>query len=176
MSSFGAPQDTSKSHSGKSAGSSGVVSDLDTSTSLGWTVGCSRDYTPIGARIMARLPTLLLQHFRAPLHCRPVTGADGVGSGANAACGDAIEAGVWCSDGLVREVAWSGRGCGAAIACASLAAERLYGRALAEARAFDLAAAVEDLGGLGPHQRHAVQLVARAFAAALSNAADSCQS
>jgi NifU-like protein involved in Fe-S cluster formation len=125
---------------------------------------------------MARLPTLLQQHFQEPRHGRSPVGADGVGVAANAACGDTIEAGVWCSDGRVRDVAWVGRGCSAAIACASFAAERLHGLSVEAAAHFDLMREVDALGGLGPHQRHAVQLVARAFATALSKAAGSCQS
>lgn len=125
---------------------------------------------------MARLPPKLQAHFLAPRHARTPVGADGLGRSTNPACGDALEVGVWLAEGRVRELAWAGRGCAASLACASLAAERLSGLALADARAFDLAGAVQELGGLGPTQQHAVQLVARAIANALSKAADSCQS
>ena len=125
---------------------------------------------------MTRLPAPLQQHFLAPRHCRATAGADGTGCGANAACGDALEVGVWLAGDQVREVAWAGRGCAAALACASLAAERVRGSSLRSARAFDLSAEVEAMGGLGPTQRHAVLLVARAFAEALSKAGTSCQS
>ncbi|MCC6408343.1 MAG: iron-sulfur cluster assembly scaffold protein [Planctomycetes bacterium] len=125
---------------------------------------------------MARLPPELQAHFLTPRHARAPVGADGLGRGVNPACGDALEFGVWLADGRVRDLAWAGRGCAAALACASLAAERVRGLALADARGFDLARAVQELGGLGPTQQHAVQLVTRAIAEALSKATDSCQS
>lgn len=125
---------------------------------------------------MSRLPEPLRTHFSAPCHCGSTAGAHGLGRGANQACGDALEAGVWLSAGRIERVAWHGRGCAAALACASFAAERLSGAPLETARAFDLVREVAAMGDLGPTQSHAVQLVARAWGEALSKAADSCQS
>ncbi len=88
------------------------------------------------------------------------------GTGENAACGDLLEVQARPGpDGL--ELAWRGTGCGAVLAVASLAAEALHGAAPDEVRAFDLAARVEQAGGLDRRSAHAVRVVQRALDGAL---------
>ncbi|MCK6448954.1 MAG: iron-sulfur cluster assembly scaffold protein [Planctomycetes bacterium] len=125
---------------------------------------------------MARLPEPLHSHFLAPRGVGSTAGADGRAVGRNLACGDELETAVWLRDGRVERVAWRARGCSALLACASYAAERLPGQPTASALAFELASEVAAMGGLGPTQGHAVQIVSRAWREALSKAAESCQS
>jgi NifU-like protein involved in Fe-S cluster formation len=124
---------------------------------------------------MARLPAALQRHFFHPLHAGDPHGSQAIGLATNAACGDQVQIGLTAAaDGAVA-VVWAGRGCSAALACASLAAECVHGRSVREVRAFDLLREVDALGGLGPAQSHAVQVVARALEAALSKLAPPCQ-
>lgn len=125
---------------------------------------------------MARLPEPLHSHFLAPRGAGATEGADGRAAGRNLACGDELETAVWLRAGRIARVAWRARGCSALLACASYAAERLAGQSIESASGFDLAADVAAMGGLGPTQGHAVQIVSRAWREALSKAAESCQS
>lgn len=85
------------------------------------------------------------------------------GRGENPACGDVLElSGALDSNGLLH-LAFRASACGAVLATASVLCEGVGGTPLDFARRFDLAAAVEGLGGLPRHRAHALRVVGRAF-------------
>jgi nitrogen fixation NifU-like protein len=115
---------------------------------------------------MPRLPAALEEHFRAPRHARALGAAARRGVGENAACGDALVLELEFTGDRIANAAFRARGCSAVIALADLVCERVRGLTLAEASAFDVARAVEGLGGLPPARRHAVEVCRRALAQA----------
>lgn len=117
---------------------------------------------------MAALPPLLEHHFRFPRHAGDPSGADALGRGRNAACGDELELGLWVARGLVREVRFRARACSATLATASLVGERLAGATVEEARALDLGQLLAAAGGLPRGRGHARAVVQRALEQALS--------
>jgi NifU-like protein involved in Fe-S cluster formation len=90
-----------------------------------------------------------------------------VGRGANAACGDELELGLWAEGGRVVGVRWRARACSATLATASLACERLAGLSLEEAEAIDVGPLLAAAGGLPPGKGHARAVVERALSEAL---------
>ncbi len=114
---------------------------------------------------MPALPAVLEEH-RKRLDARPApAGAGARGVGENPACGDRVE--LWLADGTGGlDAGYHGRGCSAALALASYAAERLRGADRERLAAFDVRAEVAALGGLARTQQHALELVARAIDAA----------
>ncbi|MHC4375813.1 MAG: iron-sulfur cluster assembly scaffold protein [Planctomycetota bacterium] len=85
------------------------------------------------------------------------------GRGENPACGDVLElSGALDAAGRLH-LAFRASACGAVLATASVLCEGVVGAELADARRFDLAAAVEGLGGLPRHRAHALRVVGRAF-------------
>jgi nitrogen fixation NifU-like protein len=113
------------------------------------------------------LPPRLDAHFRQPRHVGDPAGADAAGRAANSACGDALELGLWSSDGRVVRACWRARGCSATLATASLACEQLAGLTLEQAEALDLGRLLSAAGGLPPGKGHARALVERALTEAL---------
>ena len=112
---------------------------------------------------MPSYPENIHRHAIDPTHVGTVEGATRTVSMSNAACGDEL---VWTAsvrDGRVERILFRARSCSAVLATASLAAEALEGRSVEEARALDVAALMEEAGGLPPGKRHAVQLVARSL-------------
>ena len=85
------------------------------------------------------------------------------GRGENPACGDVLELSGALDDGDELRLAFRASACGAVLATASVLCEGVNGADLAAARRFDLAAAVEALGGLPRHRAHALRVVERAF-------------
>lgn len=77
-------------------------------------------------------------------------------------CGDELELDLRIADGQLAELAWRARGCPATLAVAGCLKAAWHGTAIAEARA-RLAARVAQLGGLAPHEGHALELALRAL-------------
>jgi len=116
------------------------------------------------------LPPILEDHFRSPRGARRLAEPSGRGKASNPACGDVLELDVAIDGDRVVDAGFLAHGCSSVIAVASLATEAIRGRTVAEARRFDLAAAVAAAGGLPPTRRHAVSVVGRALAEALGEA------
>src|SRR5262245_22723900 len=110
---------------------------------------------------MPALPPPLEQRFRAPRHAGSLGGAARRGSGENAACGDQLE--LELADGRIARAAFRARGCSGVIAVADLLCERAVGLTPAQAVALDLASVVDQLGGLPPTRRHALDVCRRAL-------------
>jgi len=109
------------------------------------------------------LPSPLRRHFLEPVGAGPLQGADAVGAAANAACGDRLELGLWLAEGRVARAGFQASGCSSLIAAASLACERLAGRALAELPGLDPEAWLREAGGLPRRGAHAGGVVRRAL-------------
>lgn len=116
---------------------------------------------------MSPLAPRLADHFRSPRHAGDPAGADALGRGSNAACGDELELGLWAEGGRVARACWRARACSATLATASLACEHLVGRTLEQAEALALGALLDDAGGLPPGRGHARAVVERALSEAL---------
>lgn len=81
-------------------------------------------------------------------------------------CGDELEVDLILGDGRILDLAWRARGCPATLAVASCLRPACVGTTAAEVP-MRIASRVAELGGLATHERHALELAARAVAAAL---------
>jgi nitrogen fixation NifU-like protein len=88
--------------------------------------------------VSADLDTLyrdvILDHNRHPRHYRAIAGGR-KGEGHNPLCGDRLTVYVRFQDGIIVEASFQGFGCAIATASASLMAENVAGKTLAEAEA-----------------------------------------
>jgi len=89
--------------------------------------------TPSVARIAAIYQDALLAHHRAPHNRRELPHATATASQRNPVCGDDITVGVRIADGVVTEIAFSGRGCSIATASASMMTDAVCGLPVQEA-------------------------------------------
>jgi len=95
-----------------------------------------------------------------------LTGPDvRTGTASHPVCGDEVEVFLRVADGVIAEFAWRARGCPACVAVAAAARDALQGGA-PEGAERRLAERVARLGGLGPAERHALDLVATAIRSA----------
>ena len=90
----------------------------------------------------------------------------GLGRAENPACGDVVVLYVSRGAGPL-EVRYQVVGCAAVLAVSAYLADRVEGLGRDAARAFDLEAAIEALGGLPRPRRHAISVCRRALHAAL---------
>src|SRR4051794_23087962 len=97
---------------------------------------------------------------------------DGAHTGAagGAACGDLVRVSLAVDGERVRDAGADASGCGAALACASAAAELVRGRSVLDAARVSADAIAAELGGLSPGKRHAAELAADALHRALGAA------
>jgi NifU-like protein involved in Fe-S cluster formation len=114
------------------------------------------------------LPPQLQAHFLQPRHAGALEQPTGRGTAENQACGDRIEFQVCVAAGRLAEVAWSGRGCSAVLACASHVATRMQGSSIEQARATDWTADLRALCPWPVHRQHALALIERAVSDALA--------
>lgn len=84
---------------------------------------------------------LLLTHYRAPRNRRLLSAPSGRGERRNALCGDEVAVEVAVEEGVVRDVAFQGRGCSIAVASASMLTEAVRDRPVSSVR--ELVAKVE---------------------------------
>src|SRR4051794_4042959 len=97
---------------------------------------------------------------------------DGAHTGAagGAACGDLVRVSLAVDGERVRDAGADASGCGAALACASAAAELVRGRPVLEAAQVSVDSIAGELGGLSAGKRHAAELAADALHRALGAA------
>ena len=81
-------------------------------------------------------------------------------------CGDELEVDVLLGDGRIEDLAWRAHGCPATLAVAACLRPACLGTTPAEVPA-RIASRVAELGGLATHERHALDLGARAVAMAI---------
>jgi nitrogen fixation NifU-like protein len=78
----------------------------------------------------------ILEHYRRPHNFGILEAPDARYEGANPLCGDRITVMLGIRDGVVAEVAFTGRGCAISQASASLLTDELRGKTLDEAARF----------------------------------------
>ncbi len=74
----------------------------------------------------------ILEHYRRPHNFRVLDEPTASYEGANPLCGDRITMMLEISDGVVRDVAFTGRGCAISQASASLLTDEIKGKTVAE--------------------------------------------
>src|SRR5213592_2251147 len=108
------------------------------------------------------------EYLRAPRGHVPAGARTGAAGGA--ACGDLVRVSVAVEGERVRDAGADAAGCGAALACASVAAALVRGRPVLEAARVLPDAIAAELGGLAPGKHHAAELAADALHRALGAA------
>ena len=78
----------------------------------------------------------ILEHYRRPHNFGPLDNPTVSKEGANPLCGDRITLQLGVKDGVVDQVAFTGRGCAISQASASLLTDEIKGKPLAEVKAF----------------------------------------
>lgn len=78
---------------------------------------------------------LILDHYRHPRHKGALPAATAKSEGYNPLCGDEIALELAIEDGVIKDVAFSGRGCSISQASGSMMTDAIVGRTLAEALA-----------------------------------------
>lgn len=84
-------------------------------------------------------------------------------------CGESMEIYLKIEGDAVAAASFFTDGCGASIACGSLAADLAHGKSLEEAASISGDAILEKLGGLPEDHRHCAQLAAETLQAAVHN-------
>ena len=115
-----------------------------------------------------------LEHYLTDSRRRgePLAGGhDGAAGGAP--CGDLVRISLALSGGAIERVTWAAEGCATATAAAAATAELAEGLALLDAARVGPDDVADELGGVSPQGRHAVELAADALHRALASAAGS---
>jgi nitrogen fixation protein NifU and related proteins len=89
---------------------------------------------------------IILDHYRNPRNKGTLDPADYSYEDTNPLCGDEIRIDMRVNDGVVSEVAFSGRGCAVSQASASMLMEMVEGRPLEEVKAITKDDLLEELG------------------------------
>ena len=115
-------------------------------------------------------PRTFRGHLRAGLGAGRLAEATHTATAEDPACGDRLTLDLEVREGRVARLRWRASGCSATLAAASALASLAPGRA-ADAEAVSQADLLEVLQGLSPARRHALRLVTRTFALAITGAA-----
>jgi nitrogen fixation NifU-like protein len=89
---------------------------------------------------------IILDHYRNPRHKGTLDPADYSYEDTNPLCGDEVRIDLRVSDGVVSEIAFSGRGCAVSQASASILTELIEGMSLAEVKELTKDDLLEELG------------------------------
>ncbi len=89
--------------------------------------------TPLTAGIAAMYQDALLAHHRAPHNRRRIDAPSASAARKNPVCGDEITVMIVCDTDVVRDVAFTGRGCSIATASASMMTDAVRGIAVSDA-------------------------------------------
>lgn len=108
-----------------------------------------------------------MRHLAAAVGAGGLDAPDVTGTAGAVACGDAVEIDLTISGERIRAAGFRATGCGTALAAASALCARVQGMTVLEACALSADAIGADLGGVGPTQTHATDLVVDALARAL---------
>ena len=88
----------------------------------------------------------ILEHYRRPHNFGTLEQPDAVYEGANPLCGDRITMMLGIRDGVVEQVAFTGRGCAISQASASMLTDEIKGKALDEVTRLTQADVLDELG------------------------------
>jgi nitrogen fixation NifU-like protein len=112
---------------------------------------------------------LVIEHFQRPRNVGTLEDPDGTGTVGNSVGGDMIEFQIKVRDNRLADVKYRTFGCGAAIACSSMASEMAQGKTLEEAEQLTNEEVAEALGGLPEQKIHCSNLAADALHAAIED-------
>lgn len=114
----------------------------------------------------------VIEHFQNPRHVGRLNPYDGIGKLGDPDCGDFLEMTVRLSDDhkTISDIAFRIKGCPAAVATASVTAERAMGQTIEEAVSFTDEMIIKELDGLPPGKEHCSMLAVRGLHMALQNA------
>lgn len=110
-----------------------------------------------------------IDHFLHPRNARVMANPSGVGEAVNKA-EDTVRFYVRVEADTIADASFQAQGCAATIATASIATETLRGMAVAAARAVDVAALADALGGLPAFKVERAEVTVSALRAALDDA------
>lgn len=96
-----------------------------------------------GASLEELYREVILDHFRDPRNKGALTAPSGTFTGANPICGDEVTIDLQVADGRVVDIAFRGEGCSISQASASMLADQVVGKGVAELR--DLAGVVRTM-------------------------------
>jgi nitrogen fixation NifU-like protein len=88
----------------------------------------------------------ILEHYRRPHNFGTLEEPDAVFEGANPLCGDRITLMLGIEDGVVKEVAFTGRGCAISQASASMLTDEIKGKPLEAVARIGRDDVLEELG------------------------------
>ncbi len=111
----------------------------------------------------------VIAHASDPRHVGYIEDADGIGQVGDPNCGDFAVMTIRVRNERIVDCKFLVRGCSAAIAACSMAAELARGKMLHEARQISDETVLHALGGLPPAKAHCSNLAATALQAALSD-------
>ncbi len=77
---------------------------------------------------------LILDHYRSPRNRKPLAHSDVHCEGYNPLCGDEIGMDLDFEDGVIADIAWSGRGCSISQASSSMMTSAIKGHSVEDAR------------------------------------------
>ena len=100
---------------------------------------------------------IVMDHATNPRNAGSMDDADAYAS-VLGPCGDNMEMWLKASDGIVKDVTFWTDGCGATIACGSMATELAKGKTLGEAIAINAEVIARSLGGLPDDHAHCAGL------------------
>ena len=113
----------------------------------------------------------VLDHFEHPRNAGDLADADARVRVENPACGDILELSVKTLAGKISEIRFRAKGCVPAMACGSLLTLLVRNKTLAEAKAIQKEAIVNEIGQLPEASGHAAQLAIDALRAVLQKLA-----
>ena len=111
----------------------------------------------------------VIDHFKNPRNAGELENADGIGMVGNPACGDVMKMYIKVTDGILADIKHKTFGCGAAIACSSVATEMVKGKKLDEVSRLTRDEVAAELNGLPPEKMACSNLAPDAIRAAIEN-------
>lgn len=111
----------------------------------------------------------VIDHFKNPRNAGEIENADGIGMVGNPACGDLMKMYIRVTDGILADIKHKTFGCGAAIACSSVATEMVKGKKLDEISRLTRDEVAAELNGLPAEKMACSNLAPDAIRAAIEN-------
>ena len=111
----------------------------------------------------------VIDHFKNPRNAGEIENADGIGVVGNPACGDLMKMYIKVTNDVLADIKHKTFGCGAAIACSSVATELVKGKKLDEVNRLTRDEVAAELNGLPPEKMACSNLAPDAIRAAIEN-------
>ena len=132
----------------------------------------STEFEELENEIMAEMKQVysntVTDHAMNPRNAGSISDADGFGS-ITGPCGDTIEIWLKIKDGKISNASFWTDGCGATIACSSIATERIKGSNIPQALAVNQSDIIKALEGLPEDNHHCALLTANTIKTAIQD-------